>query len=110
MVHRTKKLFGGRVAKIHDPRPDYESDGPQWEQLLILTKDIKLYGPLHGFRCYGAELVREPITGYRIAYKASREGFESQEEFDAAYTLWLGGYARELKRLLGKISVERKKS
>jgi hypothetical protein len=105
MVHRTKKLFGGRVMKTHDPRPDYISDGAAWEQLLILAKDVKLYGPLHGFRCYGAALVKEPVTGYRITYKASREGFESQGEFDQAYTLWLGGYTPELKRLLGKIEV-----
>lgn len=107
MVHRAKKHFGGRIepeTKTRDPRPDLTDDHKPWEELLTIAKDDKLYGPLHGFRCYGARLM-SVVGVWNIVYDKSREGFESQREFDSQYSLYLSG-KNNLRDMLNKIGTE----
>lgn len=106
MVHKVKATFGGKVAEVFDPRPDLEDDAIEWGNLLERAKDSPLYGPLHGFRCFGTRLERRGV-GWALVYNPSRDGWKDQAEFEAHYSLWLRGSEIELRRLLGLITVAR---
>lgn len=108
MFHKIKKLYGGRIQPSLDPKPNYENDSEAWEQLLTAANETRLYGPLHGFRCYGAKLEKQTL-GWQIVYCSAREGFKDQQDFDEHYTLWLSGHKAELKKLLDKIEIKEKR-
>jgi|GEM_PF-5645455 len=77
------------IRGILDPRPDILYDSALWTQLLrsAALADSSLFGPLHGFRCLGAQLCSS-VTGFHIVYDATQPGFEDQDDFDTEFRKW----------------------
>jgi hypothetical protein len=88
-----------------DPRPDLKNDSPEWTKLLNIAESInlELAGVLHGMRCCGLRLVREP-QGYSLRPEFNKNsGWHNEAEYMADRNKWLAPFGRELVELLNQL-------
>lgn len=95
---------------FRDPRPDLNElghDSELWVQLLQLANeaDSKLAGILHGFRCQGTILRKNPRWGYVLQPVInSKIGWSSQDDYNRQRAKWLDPYRQDIIKILGALA------
>ncbi|MFW5962027.1 MAG: hypothetical protein ACOCQR_00245 [bacterium] len=93
-----------REKNKYEPRPDLKEDTLLWQALLKLTQENnrKLYGILHGFRCYGAKLLTNKARDkIKLVPRFEEEGlWKDNDEWKKDAQDWLIPYKKEIEKLL----------
>ena len=90
---------------MNDPRPDLISDTELWTKFLIIVKSVdeQLAFTLHGLRCAGARLIKQP-TGYVIRPEFNKNSlWETQAEYEEYKKVFLISHTNKIIECLNKL-------
>lgn len=90
---------------MDDPRPDLINDSELWTKFLMIIKSMneQLAFTLHGFRCAGARLIKQP-SGYVIRPEFNKHSlWDNQAEYDGYKQKFLVKYSEEIIEGLNKL-------
>ena len=90
---------------MDDPRPDLISDTELWARFLVIVKSVdeQLAFALHGFRCAGARLIKQP-TGYVIRPEFNKNSlWETQTEYEEYKKVFLVTHTVKIIECLNRL-------
>ncbi|HCX62409.1 MAG TPA: hypothetical protein DHU59_08230 [Clostridiales bacterium] len=90
---------------MDDPRPDLTADTELWTKFLVTVKSVdeQLAFTLHGFRCAGARLIKQP-TGYVIRPEFNKDSlWKTQEEYEEYKKVFLVSHTDKIISCLNRL-------